>query len=122
MNQYCAVVMDVISIQKYIYSSNELRNNLGASHIVKTLFEDLPVSALAEVCNLKETEVQKIIAQWRENPAKIMLDDDPSLPFEIGVFSGGKALLLFRERDVARGLSRSLLMNSYSRPRAYNWQ
>ncbi|NLP23857.1 MAG: hypothetical protein GX382_04925 [Syntrophomonadaceae bacterium] len=101
MNQYCAVVMDVISIQKYIYSSNELRNNLGASHIVKTLFEDLPVSALAEVCNLKEEEVQEIIVQWRDNPTKIMLDDDPSLLFEIGVSGGGKALLLFRERDVA---------------------
>ena len=101
MNQYCAVLMDVVSIQKYIFSSNELRDNLGASHIVKTLFEDLPVSALAEACNLKEIEVQKIIAQWKENPVKIMLDEDPSLPFEVGVFSGGKALILFRKKNEA---------------------
>lgn len=101
MNQYCAVLIDVVSIQKYIFSSNELRDNLGASHIVKTLFDDLLVSALAQACNLKETEVQKIIAQWRENPAKIMLDDDPSLSFEIGVFSGGKALILFRKKNEA---------------------
>ena len=118
MNQYCAVVMDVISIQKYIYSSNELRNNLGASHIVKTLFEDLPVSALAEVCNLKETEVQKIIAQWRENPAKIMLDDDPSLLFEIGV-SGVARHCCCSGRTWPRFVKK---FNELYSSRAYNWQ
>ncbi len=102
MNQYYAVLMDVVSIQKYVFSSNELRDNLGASHIVNTLFDDLPIQALAETCHLDTEEVRKIIVQWKKNPDKILLDDDPSAPFEVGVFSGGKALILFREESKAK--------------------
>lgn len=37
MSTYYAVLFDVVSIQKYVFSSNELVDNLGASHIVKNL-------------------------------------------------------------------------------------
>ena len=36
-----AVFIDTMSIQKYIFSSNSLKENIGASYLVKQLFEDL---------------------------------------------------------------------------------
>lgn len=117
MNTYCAVLMDVISIQKYIFSSNELRNNLGASHIVKTLFEDKAVEAINMACNIyDEDKVRTIMAEWRNSPDKILMKDDKSIPFEIGVSGGGKALIFFREEDMARkfikNFTKSLLINA----------
>ena len=36
-----AVFIDIMSIQKYIFSSNSLKENIGASYIVKKIFDDL---------------------------------------------------------------------------------
>lgn len=35
-----AAIIDVMSIQKYIYASNKLKENLGASYIVSRIFKD----------------------------------------------------------------------------------
>ncbi len=109
MSTYCAVLMDVISIQKYIFSSNELRNNLGASHIVKTLFEDKAVESINKVCNINDEEkVRTIMAEWSNNPDKIQMEDDKSLPFEVGVSGGGKVLIFFREKNTAEEFIKNL--------------
>lgn len=40
MNRTVAVLIDIMSIQRYIFSSNKLKMNLGASYIIETLFND----------------------------------------------------------------------------------
>lgn len=96
MNSYCAVLMDTVSIQKYVFGSNTLRDNLGASHIVNQLFGHTAVISLAEAFGLEIDEVVEIVRHWHEEPGK-MLMDDPSIPFEVGVAGGGKALMFFRD-------------------------
>ncbi|ABI69816.1 hypothetical protein Swol_2528 [Syntrophomonas wolfei subsp. wolfei str. Goettingen G311] len=110
MDTYCAVLMDVISIQKYIFSSNELRYNLGASHMVKTLFEDNAAEAIKKACNINDEErIRRVMAEWRNNPDKILMEEDASIPFEIGVSGGGKALIFFREKDTADDTARKFI-------------
>lgn len=101
MSTYCAILLDTISIQKYVFASNVLKDNLGASRIIKNLFEDSVVSALGQACNLQADKVKDIMCKWKDKPETVLLDTDPSFPFEIGVSGGGKALILFRNYDLA---------------------
>jgi len=36
-----AVFIEMMSIQKYIFKSNKLKENIGASYIVENIFEEL---------------------------------------------------------------------------------
>jgi len=90
------VLIDTVSIQRYIFSTNNLKENVGASHLVKKIYEDF----LEEV--VKELFADSInIDEWRQNPEIIKILDD-STPFEVGYIGGGNALLFFREEDKAR--------------------
>ena len=90
------VLIDTVSIQRYIFSTNNLKENVGASHLVKKIYEDF----LEEV--VKELFSDSInINEWRQNPEIIKILDD-STPFEVGYIGGGNALLFFREEDKAR--------------------
>ena len=40
MSKKIVVIIDVMSIQKYVYASNKLKENLGASSIIKGLFQE----------------------------------------------------------------------------------
>jgi hypothetical protein len=97
MSRCCAVLMDVASIQKYVFSSNELVDNLGGSHIVKSIFSEQAIPVLARTCRIAEAKVKEIIERWKLNPQVVLLDTDNDVPFEIGMAEGGKSLVLFRD-------------------------
>ncbi len=99
MGTYYAVLMDVVSIQKYIFSINELADNLGASHIVKNLFDKFAKPVFARLFGITEGEVQKIISSWKTDPHIILMENYSDIPFEIGVADGGKALIFFRDEN-----------------------
>lgn len=103
MSKYCAVLLDTISIQKYVFGSNELRDNIGASKIVNMLFEETVIPALMASCDLNDKEkVMDLMNSWMSNPDEILLEVNDSIPFEIGVKGGGKALIFFREAAQAK--------------------
>lgn len=93
-----AVLIDVVSIQRFVFDSNDLADNLGASHIVKNLFEQLAIPVFVNVCSISEEKVLEIINSWKSTPYKILMNADPEAPFEIGMTNGGKALLFFRDK------------------------
>jgi len=39
MSKIVAVLIDTVSIQKYVYSGNRLKENIGASKIVKDIYK-----------------------------------------------------------------------------------
>lgn len=93
MNCY-AVVLDTVSIQKYIFSSGKLKDNIGASYLVKQALESYLEDALkALFSNYKE-----YFYCWENQPDKILMKENPSAPFEVGYIGGGNALLLFRDK------------------------
>ncbi len=97
MNKYTAVIIDIASIQEYIFSSNKLKVNVGASHIIEY---EIYGQLLSEV--LKHSTSQEIdLYKWRKQPQQIEIKNDNST-VEIAYIGGGNALILFKENFTAR--------------------
>lgn len=73
MNYNYALFVDTVSIQQYIFSSNKLRENIGASYIVETLLFETAKDLLAELNNR-------------------------GVASELGYIGGGNALLFFEDQ------------------------
>ncbi len=99
MSKITAIFIDTISIQRYVFESNKLIENVGASYIVQSIYGPL----LRESFNTlyKTQDVEHIVNKWKEpNNDKAIHDGDE---FGIGYIGGGNALLFFRQEDKAKG-------------------
>ncbi len=87
-----AVIIDVVSIQDYIFSSNYLKENVGASYLVKDIYRSVLKEALTRVfsCDVAEG--------WEISPTEVKMQSQ-DIPFEIGYIGGGNAVILFREKN-----------------------
>lgn len=95
MTNTIAVLLDTVSIQSYVFNSNRLGENLGASALVQEIFASFLMQALNDVFKRDFP-----LDQWRTYPDKISLLSEDT-PFEIGYIGGGNALLLFRDQGQA---------------------
>jgi len=93
----CAVLLDTVSIQEYVFSSNRLKENLGASCIVKRIFKEDLINAL-----MKTFDNNDYIDEWEINPDRILLLDNLNIDYEIGFSGGGKALLFFKNKEAGK--------------------
>lgn len=93
-----AVLLDVAAIQQYVFGSNKLKENLGASYLVEKIFEKNLKTAFENTC------LQCDISDWkRTTRVKIC---DPDVEVEIGYIGGGNALLFFKDNDHAVKLAK----------------
>jgi len=88
-----AVLLDTVSIQKYIFISNRLKDNLGASHIVKSIYEEPLKKALASVFKENENAISNTVNKWHKLNDTAIDDGDE---FGVGYIGGGNALLFFK--------------------------
>lgn len=87
-----AVLIDTVSIQEYIFSSNKLKENIGASFLVDKIYEDVLEEAL------QMTVKQKIdMDSWKVTPNVVKISE-PNEKLEIGYIGGGNALILFKNK------------------------
>ncbi|HFQ93260.1 MAG TPA: hypothetical protein ENK32_04580 [Anaerolineae bacterium] len=92
------VIIDTRQIQSYIFGSNRLRENIGASYLVKMATEDW---------------VQKVLAGQFPADALARPIEDPQCPAKPVFTGGGNAVLFFREngqgKTFIRQYSRAVL-------------
>lgn len=90
---------DTVSIQKYIYSSNRLRDNQGASALVEQCFSQLLTEAVRK--EKAEGIFSKICMDWNTYPEKVQFLEDAKVDCEVLYIGGGNALLYFRDETGA---------------------
>jgi hypothetical protein len=105
MPEYTLTVLDVTGIQDYIFGSNRVPENVGASHLVHQATSTWVRKSLpAERHNIQPTGT---IDTSRR------LEDDGRLDAEVVLSGGGNVLILFRTPEIARAvvgkLTRTLL-------------
>ncbi len=92
--EFKALLFDTRSIQRYIYSSNQLKTNIGASYLVDQVFQEHLLKTLRDVMN--KDGVDEVDAEtWEEvdNPDWTAMGKK----CRIGYIGGGNALVLFRK-------------------------
>lgn len=116
MGEVTAVLMDTVSIQKYIFSSNSLKENVGASYLVKNIYKDHITETLRKIFGDGGIGSSIDIDYWKQHQAEYVLKEKPAAKYEIAYIGGGNALLLFRESDKAvafiKNWTKSLLVKT----------
>lgn len=88
MKKVGAVLLDTRGIQKYVFASNKMKTNIGASYLVDTIFLT-PVEQVLDEMNLKHPD------DWRVTENLQMINDE-SIKAEIAYIGGGNMLLVLR--------------------------
>lgn len=96
MSKVNAVLIDIVSIQKYVYSSNRLKENIGASNIIENIYGESLKEALEKVLKYDVS-----LDEWKNNPNNVLIENS-DVDFEIGYIGGGNALLLFKSDSTAK--------------------
>jgi hypothetical protein len=95
MNSYVVTILDTTGIQPYIFTSNRLRENIGASYLVDKVTGDWVKEILATEFNIPNVQ--------QYQPINIS-----GLSAEIIYAGGGNTLLLFTSLDEAKKFTRKL--------------
>ncbi|HMQ32499.1 MAG TPA: hypothetical protein PKD53_17335 [Chloroflexaceae bacterium] len=107
MSELTLTIIDTIGIQDYIFASNRLRENLGASELVERAVREWVWKALPTPNNVEPSGA--ILDERR-------IEADATLQAELLLQGGGNAVVLFRTRELAVAmvgrLSRRLLSHA----------
>jgi len=95
MSTVWAVLLDTVSIQRYVFQSNKLKDNLGASFLVEKIYKEYLENAVFQVFGESFN-----INAWKDKPEEIKINKGD--PFEVGYIGGGSAFLLFTEEPKAK--------------------
>jgi hypothetical protein len=117
MSQYVLTIVDTTGIQPYIFNSNRLRENIGASYLVNQATNQWVKDKLAEL-DAPENGQQESI-------------QESGLASELIYASGGNAMIIFcsmeKAREFTRKLSRYVLkqapgINLVAAHKEFDWQ
>lgn len=98
---FTAVIVDTASIQRYVFASNKLKENIGASFIIEELlYKKLMIEC---ICKAADEHAPALFTEWKDSPATIqILQPDTQRTAEIGYIGGGNSMILFRNAGDAR--------------------
>lgn len=106
-DKYLLAKFDVSGIQSYIFATNRLRENVGASsQVTKILEEYLPQSIGEAVKEAGYKETQAVIL-WKEQD-KLEIAENTEIQAEIIYIGGGNAMVLFRKEELFMAVGRKL--------------
>ncbi len=99
MSGHYGVLLETGSIQNYIFQSNKLKTNLGASYLIRNKVFGKVLKDAAEAVFNSGRDMES----WKQDPDKTQIG---KLAFETGYIGGGNALLLFQDKKSAEKLVR----------------
>jgi len=99
MSDCYAVLLDIVGIQNYIFRSNKLKENLGASYLLKNIYTNCLASSLCEITDRPFEEELQHLNDWKESDANT---PDCTKPVDIGYIGGGNALLFFQNANISK--------------------
>lgn len=103
MKNYIVTVIDTAEIQKYIFGSNSLQHNIGASGLVHCATHDWVFEGLLD---LGETNIDPIDSKFSIVRKKVI--ENGNLNSELVYAGGGNAIIVFRTIDLARKFTQNL--------------
>jgi len=109
MSTVWAVLLDTVSIQRYVFQSNKLKDNLGASFLIEKIYEEYLENTIFRVFG-KSFDINA----WKNKPEEIKINKGD--PFEVGYIGGGSAFFMFEEEkkaiDFIKTWTKSLLVHT----------
>ena len=96
------LIVDTVGIQPYIFGSNRLRENIGASHLVAQATGEWAFDTLPESHNVKGVTTGEI-----DDDKHIECERD-NLDAEVLYAAGGNVVVLFRDETTAKNFTREL--------------
>lgn len=100
MRNFTVTVLDTTGIQPYIFGSNRLRENIGASYLVSQATDNWAREALNTLKKDINQEVYAFEPQNHQPEAKPHIEDD-GLAAELIYAGGGNTILLFSDKKYA---------------------
>ncbi|MEG4311469.1 MULTISPECIES: Cas10/Cmr2 second palm domain-containing protein [unclassified Microcoleus] len=102
MSNYIATVIDTTGIQKYVFGSNRLKENIGASHLVKLA----TVQWVKDCLICLDNNVH--IPDEDKEEVEPCINTDESIVAELVYAGGGNTVLLFRSMEFARKFTQNI--------------
>lgn len=106
-------IYDVMKIQDYVFKSNKLKENIGASILVKKVLDEYLIQALRKVFPIES----ECITDWG-NQGTFEMYTDKKVKAEIIYIGGGNAVVAFRNgnklNEVTKQLSMMVFEKTYS--------
>jgi hypothetical protein len=96
------VVVDTAQIQPYIFGSNRLRENIGASHLVAEAAEAWALEAVRTVATQNNVNPDGTLDNTK------YIETAPNLDAEVLYAGGGNFVVLFRNVDCTKAFTRTL--------------
>ena len=100
-----ALLFDTRSIQRYIYSGNRLKTNIGASYLVDQVFKEVLINKILKGNNGNLGFSPETVDDSRYESESLVDWSRLDKPCTVAYMGGGNALLLFRE-DTENGIEK----------------
>jgi len=108
MDAAVLTMIDTAGIQRYVFGSNRLRENLGASYLVELATKAWVFQALDELRPHNMPEVENDTHDLKRKPDPTLKMEDGALCAELLYAGGGNTLILFASKAAARRFAQIL--------------
>ncbi len=110
MGEFTLTIIETAGIQNYIYASNNLRQNIGASELVYRATHDWVYEVLQELGSTN------IILKHKNKVLKLIFEEKGiehgGLTSELVYTGGGNAVIIFSKLDIAKEFAKKLSRNA----------